>query len=62
MSPQLVSLLAQIFAQQAIVVSMQADNMQRAVCGESMAWSSGDFAAPTDELARLAEYARLLSA
>lgn len=61
MSPELVSVLAQIFAQQAIVLSMQADNMQREACGQSMAWSSADFAGPTEELTRLAQSARLLA-
>ena len=61
MSPELVSVLAQIFAQQAIVLSMQADNMQRAACDQSMCWTSADFAAPTEELSRLAASARLLT-
>jgi hypothetical protein len=61
MSPELVSVLAQIFAQQAIVLSMQADNMQRAACDQSMAWTGADFAAPTEELERLSQSARLLA-
>ncbi len=61
MSPELVSVLAQIFAQQAIVLSMQADNMQRAACDQSMCWTSADFAGPTEELARLAQSARQLT-
>lgn len=61
MSAELVSILAQIFAQQAIVLSMQADNMQREACGHSMAWTGADFAPPTEELARLAQSARLLT-
>ena len=61
MSPELVSVLAQIFAQQAIVLSMQADNMQRAAIGMGMAWTGADFAGPTTELERLAASARMLS-
>lgn len=61
MSAELVSVLAQIFAQQAIVVSMQADNMQRAAIGASMCWTGADFAGPTTELERLAQSARLLT-
>lgn len=61
MSPELVSILAQIMAQQGYILSMQADNMQRAAIGASMAWTSADFSGPTMELERLAAAARLAS-
>jgi hypothetical protein len=59
-SPELVSVLAQIMAQQALVLGMQADNMQRAACGATMAWTGVDFAVPAAELERLSQSARLL--
>ena len=58
MSPQLVSILAQIFACQAQVLGMHADNMQRAACGDSMCWTGADFAGPEQLLANLAVEAR----
>ena len=61
MSPELVSVLARIFAQQALVLGMQADNMQREAIGASMAWTLADFAGPSAELDRLSESARMLS-
>ena len=61
MSPELVSVFAQIFAQQAIVLGMQADNMHRAALDQSMCWTGADFAGPADELGRLAESARMLT-
>lgn len=60
MSPELVSVLAQVMAQQAVVLGMQADNMQRAAIGESMAWTAADFAGPAIELDRLSVSARML--
>ena len=59
MSPYHLSILAQIMAQQALVLGMQADNMQRAAIGDSMSWTAADFAGPAAELERLAEAARL---
>lgn len=59
MTPELVAVLAQIFAQQAIVLGMQADNMQRAAIGDSMSWTGADFAGPATELDRLAQSARM---
>ena len=61
MSAELVSILAQIMACQAQVLGMQADNMQREACGESMAWVFDDFAVTEAELSRLAASARLLA-
>ncbi len=61
MSAELVSVLAQIMAQQGYILSMQADNMQRAAVGASMAWTGADFAGPTTELERLAAAARMLA-
>lgn len=61
MSAELVSVLAQIFAANASVLGMQADNMQRQVVGQSMAWTAADFAGPFAELERLAASARMLS-
>lgn len=61
MSPELVSVLAQIMAQQAIVLGMQADNMQRAAIGASMCWTAADFAGPAAELDRLSDSARMLT-
>lgn len=61
MSPELVSILAQIMVQQATVLGMQADNMQREAIGDSMAWTGADFAGPAIEMERLSESARMLS-
>ncbi|CAB4194435.1 hypothetical protein UFOVP1254_58 [uncultured Caudovirales phage] len=60
MSPELLSVLAQIYARQGELLAMQADNMQRAAIGMSMAWTGADFAGPIAELDRLAQSARLL--
>ena len=59
MTPQLLSIMAQILACQAQVLGMQADNMQRAAIGDSMVWTGADFAGPAAELERLSEAAKL---
>lgn len=61
MSPELVSIFAQIMMQHATVLAMQADNMQRAAIGDSMAWVAADFHGPVTELDRLAIAAKLAS-
>jgi hypothetical protein len=60
-SPELVSVLAQILAQQAMVLGMQADNAHRAAIGDVPTWTGADFAGPAAELDRLAASARMLA-
>jgi hypothetical protein len=50
-----ISCLAQIAAIQTRVAGMQAANQQRAVLGESMAYTAEDFNYEAAELARIAE-------
>lgn len=61
MTPELVAVLAQIMAQQALVLGMQADNMHRAAIGDVPTWTAADFSMPATELERLAASARMLS-
>jgi hypothetical protein len=60
-SPELVAVLAQILAQQALVLGMQADNKQREAVGGSMAYTGADFGVHAAELERLAQAARALA-
>ena len=61
MSPELVSVLAQIMAQQALVLGMHADNAHRAAIGDVPTWTGIDFSGPATELERLAASARMLA-
>lgn len=61
MSPELVAVLAQILAQQALVLGMQADNAARAAVGGEPAYFGADFGRHAAELERLGESARLLA-
>lgn len=60
MSPELVSVLAQILAQQALVLGMQADNAARAANGVGPCYFGADFGAQASELQRLGDSARML--
>ena len=53
MSPQLVGLLAAIFAGQARVLGMQAQNAHRAACGDSPAYTDEAFSIEAAHLDRL---------
>lgn len=58
MSPQLVGILAAIFAAQARIAGMQAENAHRAACGDSPAYGDEAFGAEADQLDRLSIEAR----
>ena len=58
MSPQLVAILAEIFAAQARVLGMHADNQSRQSSGDAPAYVEQDFAYEAAGLAHLAEAAR----
>jgi hypothetical protein len=57
-SPQLVGLLAAIFAAQSRVLGMQAENAHRAACGASPAYGEEHFAVQEHQLSLLSLEAR----
>lgn len=59
MSPQLLAIQAEIFAAQARVLGMQAENDQRKACGDSPAYREDDFSNEASGLQHLAEAARI---
>ena len=61
MSPQLVALLAAIFATNARVLGMKAENEQRASKGDPPAYEEGHFNQEAFYLESLAEEARTLT-
>jgi hypothetical protein len=58
MSPQLVAILAAIFAEQTRVVAMNSENSVRLEAGQALAYSSTHFYASADQLERLSIEAR----
>lgn len=58
MNAMTVSILADIFAAHARVEGMKAENMQREIQGDSMAYTAKDFDMEAAGLARSAEAAR----
>lgn len=58
MSPQLVGLLAAIFAAQSRVLGMHAQNAHRAACGDGPAYTDEAFGIEADHLERLSVEAR----
>lgn len=58
MSPQLVAILAEIFAAQARVLGMHADNQSRQANGDAPAYLGSEFTYEANGLAHLAEAAR----
>lgn len=58
MSPQLVGILAAIFAEQARVVAMSAENLVRINQGNALAYNATAFFVSADILDRLANEAR----
>lgn len=58
MSPHLVGILAAIFAAQARVAAMQAENAHRAACGNSPAYGEEAFSAEAAHLDMLSVEAR----
>lgn len=53
MSNEQIKILALIFAAQARVIGMQAQNQQRAACGEAPAYSEGHFQEEAQHLEHL---------
>ena len=58
MSPQLVAILAAIFAEQARVMAMTAENAARLDAGQALAYPSAAFYAAADQLDNLSIQAR----
>lgn len=58
MSPQLVGILAAIFAEQARVVAMSCENNARLANGDALAYPSAAFYAAADQLDNLSIQAR----
>ena len=58
MTPILLQIYGEMLAQQALMLGMQADNMQRAALGQSMAHTAADFTPVEQALWALAMQAR----
>lgn len=58
MDPILVQIQAEIYAEQARMLGMHAENMQRQVNGDSMAYTESDFLKVADALFVLGNHAR----